>query len=318
MFKCAPIVVYTYDRIDHLKLTIAALRGNHLACESDIFIVSDAAKSLEKVDQILDVRNYVEEIAGFKSVNKIFRDVNFGSFDSIAKAEDMVISDYGKVISLEDDIVTSKNFLDFINQGLNYYEADDNALTIAGYCHPIQVPHDHLFDSWLSPWHCPWGYGTWKNKYSRINKSLNPLSELMANKKLRKYLYRNGNFFVDTLYSDYSKQIKALDARICAQMIHLGMYTVMPSVSKVFNIGCDGSGLHCEKTTRFDTSLDLGTKINFNFYDKKFSIDEKIVKNYLKFMNGNSFQVMANQFLRRLRQTYLYGLLKAIYKNYIK
>jgi hypothetical protein len=315
MIKCSPIVVYTYDRFDHLNQTINALKDNHLAKFSDLFVVSDAAKDPGKIKQVSKIRDYIDEITGFKSVNKIFRDVNFGAFDSMVKAEVMVISDYGRVISMEDDIVTSKNFLDFINQGLDYYEADDKAFSIAGYCHPIKIPESFLYDSWLSPWHCPWGYGTWKKKYSKIDKNLNLISYILNNKSYRKYLNENGDFFIDTLYSDNQKIIQALDARIASQMMVHNMYTVMPSVSKVQNIGCDGSGLHCERTDRFDVALDPGHQRVFKYNDQNFSINEPIVKNYLEFMNGKFFQKLRRRFLRKLRLTWPYNLLKTIYKK---
>jgi hypothetical protein len=40
----APILVFAYKRLDSLILTIDALKLNHLALESELYIFSDAAR----------------------------------------------------------------------------------------------------------------------------------------------------------------------------------------------------------------------------------------------------------------------------------
>ena len=64
----APIGVFTYSRINHLRQTIEALKNNTLARESELYIFSDAAKPGDE-DKILAVREYIHTINGFKSVN---------------------------------------------------------------------------------------------------------------------------------------------------------------------------------------------------------------------------------------------------------
>ena len=70
----APVVVYTYNRIEHLKKTIAALKANHLASDTDIFVVSDGAKFEHAISKIGELRDYVDSIDGFRSVNRIYHE----------------------------------------------------------------------------------------------------------------------------------------------------------------------------------------------------------------------------------------------------
>lgn len=314
MKKYAPVVVYTYSRLEHLKKTIAALKDNHLAAESDLFIVSDAAKNHQAEQSIRNLRDFVDSIDGFNSVNKIYREKNLGAFESISSAEKSVLSDYGRVISLEDDVVTSRNFLDFINAGLDFYRESDQTLTVAGYCHPIDRPKEYEFDSWNSPWHCPWGYGTWKKKYCQIDLYKNPLSEISNNKELFKILKESGDFFLDTLHFDALGKISAADARICGQMLQRNLHTVMPTKSKVSNIGCDGSGVHSGISDRFDVELDEGTQRIFAFSDAEYDINHIFVQRYLRFMNGSFFEKTHRHILRSLRQ---YEVLRNIKKKLI-
>jgi hypothetical protein len=310
MKKYAPVVVYTYSRLEHLKKTIAALKDNHLAAESDLFIVSDAAKNHQAEQSIRNLRNFVDSIDGFNSINKIYREKNLGAFESISSAEKSVLSDYGTVISLEDDIVTSRNFLDFINAGLDFYKESDQTLTIAGYCHPIDRPKGYEFDSWNSPWHCPWGYGTWKKKYCQIDLYKNPLSEISNNKELFKILKESGDFILDTLQLDALGKISAVDARICGQMLQRNLHTVMPTKSKVSNIGCDGSGVHSGISNKFDVELDEGTQRTFQFSKSEFDSNDILVKKYLYFMNGGFIERARRQLFRDLRRFEILRLIK--------
>lgn len=301
MNKYAPVVVYTYNRLDHLRRTIAALKENHLAAKSDLFIVSDAANNVQAQDSVLRLRDFVDSIDGFNSVNKIYREKNLGAFKSIASAEEAVLSDYGRVISMEDDIVTSRNFLDFINQGLDFYADSDHTLTVSGYCHPIDTSAAK-FDSWNSPWHCPWGYGTWKGKYTTIDLYKNPLVDILSDKELARKFKKTGDFFLDTLHFDALGKIAAADARICGQMFLRHLHTAMPTKSKVFNIGCDGSGVHSGVTSRYDVLLDEGTERAFKFSSDELDIDDVLVKKYLRFMNGSFFEKTQRDVFRRLRE----------------
>ena len=73
---------------------------------------------MEKVDK---VREYVKSIKGFKTLHYTFSEKNKGLADSIIGGVSQVVNQYGKVIVLEDDLVLMPNFLNFLNQGLDYY-----------------------------------------------------------------------------------------------------------------------------------------------------------------------------------------------------
>ena len=307
----APVVVYTYDRLIHLKRTIEALKKNHLANHTDLFIVSDGPRNINSKSKIDKIREYGDSITGFNSVNRIYRDKNLGAFESIRSAEHAVISDYGTIISMEDDIVTSENYLDFMNSGLSYFKDVNNIITISGYCHPIKINND--YDSWMNMWHCPWGYATWKNKYLLIDKENNPYLKIKKDYRANKKILKYGNFVEDVLISDFEGKIAALDARICGEMLLRDWYTVMPSVSKVRNIGCDGSGLHSEATNKFDVHIDSGLQRNFSF-SNSFDIHSQEFLEYTKFMNGDNFQIWWRKFKRLLSKfkilRKIYGLIK--------
>jgi len=312
MKKYAPVVVYTYNRPEHLKKTIAALQANHLAVDTDIFVVSDGPKDECTKSHVNEIREYVDSIEGFRAVNRIYHKNNVGLVRSVQMAEQLILSDYDRLITLEDDIVTSENFLDFINAGLDFYEDSDLAFTVAGYCPPIKIPQSYEFDSWNSPWHSPWGYGIWKKKYDAIDIEFNPLQKIKKIKSKYSFLKKYGDFFIETLDRDARGLMVAGDARLAGQMLLKGAYTVVPSKSKVRNIGMDGSGIHCMPTDKFDIDLDDGQQRAFKFSADELDLENYALKEYIQFMNGGQVDRMRRRVGRVVRR---HEFLHLLYRN---
>ena len=87
-----------------------------------LFIYSDAEKNDSEKISVDEVRNYVKSIKGFKTLTVIERDRNFGLADSIIEGVTEIVTRFGNVIVIEDDIVTSPYFLKFMNESLKFYK----------------------------------------------------------------------------------------------------------------------------------------------------------------------------------------------------
>ena len=122
MNKLAPVVLFVYNRPEHTKQTVEALQKNELAIKSELFIYSDAPKNIGVKEKIDEVRKYIKSINGFKKVTVIKREKNWGLAASIIDGVTKIVNEYGKVIVLEDDLVTSPYFLKFMNDALEFYK----------------------------------------------------------------------------------------------------------------------------------------------------------------------------------------------------
>jgi len=159
----APIVLFTYNRPWHTRRTIEALQKNHLASESVIFIFSDGPKTEEDEPKVEEVRKFLKTIQGFKQIEIIEREKNWGLAKNIIDGVTKVVNEYGKVIVLEDDIVTSPSFLKFMNEALNRFEDKEKVMHISGYMYPIKT--EGLPDTFfIKPTSC-WGWATWKRAW---------------------------------------------------------------------------------------------------------------------------------------------------------
>src|ERR1700704_1473360 len=96
----APIILFTYNRLDHTKQTIEALQKNKLAGESDLFVFSDGPKDAQTEEHVQILRKYLHTITGFKNVNITEREKNYGLASNIIDGVTKVIDKYGEAIIL--------------------------------------------------------------------------------------------------------------------------------------------------------------------------------------------------------------------------
>ena len=282
----APVVIFTYNRLNHLKQTVEALKANYLAEDTVLYIYSDAASNDRAVEEINAVRDYISGITGFKSVEKMFRDHNYGGLKNIMEGQSEVVNRHGKAIIMEDDNITSRNFLIFMNQGLDFYANDPDVYSVCGYCPPIVSGIESDFDVWHYPWNISWGYGFWKSKYDKFHPLKNRFPEMRRSGLLRKIIGMGGLYIVDSLRRDFNNQATFPDAILCADMTNAGMYSILPCVSKVKNIGSDGSGTSKGVLTdKYDVDLDDGSQLEFRFVCDP-AMDLRYTKLVQSFYNG--------------------------------
>ena len=172
MKNLSPIVLFVYNRLEHTKRTVGALKKNKLAKESQLYIFSDAPKNDEAVPMVKQVRKFIKKVDGFKKVEIIERNKNFGLANSIITGVTEVINKHGKVIVLEDDIVTSPAFLVYINRLLEVYKNNKKIYAITGYNQPsriMKIPKDYPYDVYFHPRAASWSWGTWKDRWNKAD-----------------------------------------------------------------------------------------------------------------------------------------------------
>src|SRR5260370_26882560 len=113
--QLAPIALFVYNRPEHTRRTVESLGANTLAPQSDLFVFSDAAKKESAAGAVEAVRKFTRTIDGFKSVTIIERERNFGLGASVIAGATQLCEEFGRLIAVEDDLLTSPDFLGFMN-----------------------------------------------------------------------------------------------------------------------------------------------------------------------------------------------------------
>ena len=198
----APVVLFVYNRLELTKRTVAALQRNVLAAETDLIVFSDAAKA-PKDEFKVTVRAFISSLTGFRSVSVHWRDVNFGLANSIIDGVTTVVNEYGSVIVLEDDLITSQYFLQFMNEGLNKYRDDPRVASIHGYnLLRKRASSGSVFQSWCGLL----GVGTWKNEWAQFNHDGHDLLDRLKKQDLIDAFDLDGAFLIRICCANRSKE----------------------------------------------------------------------------------------------------------------
>lgn len=247
----APITLFVYNRPLHTRQTVEALQKNDLASDSDLFIFSDAPKTAAQADAVREVREYVHKITGFKSITVVERETNFGLARSIIEGVTELCEKYGRVIVLEDDLITSPHFLRFMNDALELYKDEDQVMHISGSLYPIDAMQCETFFFRVP---LCWGWATWDRAWRHYYKSNEVM--LKFDRKMR------GDFDFQDAYPYWSQLEDNAKGLINTWFVYWyatlflrkGL-ALFPGRSLVSNIGMDGSGVHCGEDRGYDAKI---------------------------------------------------------------
>jgi len=243
-----PIALFVYNRPMHTRQTVEALQKNHLSLDSDLIIFSDAAKSEVQAEAVKDVRQYIHQIDGFKSVKVVERETNFGLARSIIEGVTKLCEKYGRVIVLEDDLVTSPHFLQFMNDALHMYEAEDQVMHISGATYPTERMEEETF--FLRVPLC-WGWGTWDRAWRHFRKN-DDVMKKFDRKMLREFSFNHTYNTWEQLKANKSGLISTWFVYWYAALFLRKGLALFPGRSLVRNIGMDGTGVHCDESNYYD------------------------------------------------------------------
>jgi hypothetical protein len=278
----APIVLFTYKRLDTLKQTVETLQKNYLASKSNLFIFSDAAKGEQDAEGVDNVRNYIKSITGFETVTIYESQLNKGLANSIIEGVSEILKIHETVIVLEDDLVSSSNFLSYMNQALHFYKNEDKVFSIAGYSLPIHNDESEL-DVYFTSRSSSWGWATWKNRWVTIDWEVKDYPTFKKSNLLRRDFNKMGSDLSQMLDRQMQGKINSWAIRWCYHQFKSGLLSVHPFVSKIENFGFnspDASNTK-ERFNRYQTKLDKGGKMAFLF-SKEVRLDTKIIQQFTK------------------------------------
>ena len=255
----SPIVLFVYNRPNHTRKTIEALQKNDLASDSELFIYSDAPKNAYAITKVNEVREYINSIGGFKKISIVEREKNWGLANSIINGVTEIINDYGKIIVLEDDLVTSPSFLKFMNTALEMYENEIKVASIHGYIYPIKGLPETFF---IRGADC-WGWATWRDKWKIFEPEGQKLLNELKIRRLEKAADFNNSYgYTQMLKDQIAGKNNSWAVRWYISAFLKDMITLYPGTSFVQNIGHDTYGTHCTiETNAFRVTLNQNPAI---------------------------------------------------------
>ena len=239
----SPILLFVYNRPDHVRRCIEALQQNALANESELFIYSDAAKQADQEEAVRETRLYIKGITGFKEIHITERETNWGLARNVIDGVTTLLNLHEQVIVLEDDLVVAPYFLQFMNEALNVYRNEPRVGHIQA-CDFTQDPS--LPDTFLIQWTGSWGWGTWKRAWKYFNPNGKALLEQLEARKLtHRFDFGSTYPFTRMLRRQIEGKNNSWAIRWNASLFLNGILSLNVGKSLVQNEGFDGSGTNC-------------------------------------------------------------------------
>lgn len=239
----SPILLYAYNRREHIERCVQSLQANSLAAESDLYIFSDGAKSDTDADNVRQVREYIHTVSGFRNIYITERTENWGLARSIIDGVTTVLSSRDRAIVVEDDLVLAPYFLQFMNDALEVYKDDERV----GHIQACDFTNDPtLPETFLIKWTGSWGWATWARAWRHFNADGRALLTELERRGLTRQFDFNGNYgFTRMLRRQIEGKNNSWAIRWNASLFLKDVLSLNVGRSLVQNEGFDGSGTNC-------------------------------------------------------------------------
>jgi hypothetical protein len=265
----APIALFVYNRPEHTRKTIGSLQQNAHASQSDLFVFSDGPKNEAGAAAVQQVRSYIRTIRGFRSVTIIEREQNLGLANSVIAGITKLCNEFGRVIAMEDDLLTAPDFLVFMNQALERYEAEPRIFSVSGFNFglngPVQYPYP--YDAFCFYRSSSWGWGTWKNRWEQADWKMSDYEAFSADKERQRLFDRGGEDLTGMLSLQMFGKIDSWAIRWAYAHFKQDALALLSLRPRVLNIGCDSHATHTRRKSVKQSPLTGERKSEFQFPD---------------------------------------------------
>lgn len=249
----APIALFTYSRADHTRQAVESLLRNKEAAESDLYVFSDGPKTEEKREAVQQNREYIHTIQGFNSIHIIEREKNWGLANSLIAGITEIVNKYGRVIVVEDDLILSPYFLQFMNEALEKYKDDERVSAISAFLEPVDSVAPNTF--FLRYFDC-WGWATWKRGWNLMNLDT---KDLLKKIRWKTKAFNVGGYggYYGMLYCQKVGLVDSWAIRFYASSFLANKLVLFPGQSLALQNGIDGSGTNCGDSSDIYRSMRL-------------------------------------------------------------
>lgn len=307
MNDLAPIILFVYNRPEHTLRCLNSLYNNYLAEESTLYIFCDGTKDdaneldiakNNQVQEIIQQKQWCKEVLIKKQPK------NIGLRNSVIAGVNEVFEKYNKVIILEDDLVLSNYFLDYMNKGLQLFENNLEVSQISGHSFKLDVK-SLKEDAYFLPLTTTWGWATWKRVWNEIDFEARDYKKVLSTPKaIRAFNLDNSYNYYTMLRSQLNndKKISSWGIMFWLHSFKKNYKILFPKYTLVTNIGLDGTGMHKANETQVD---DFKENNQVTYFPDKVLVNEhlfKLLKNKLRRSEFTVKRRLYNLFKNLLRK----------------
>ncbi len=241
----APIAVFAFRRLDHLQKTLRSLEQCEGYSGREVVIFSDAARpgKPEEALAVANVRAWLRRWCRVEGAVLVEAKKNLGLKESIVSGVSSLVEAHGRVIVLEDDLILSRQFLNFMNESLETFKDREDVVQVSGYMVPndMNLPQVGLLRAPGS-----WGWGTWRRAWKNYSDDPISLVEQVRSGDSSRFNFDDTYDSLEALERNASGSLETWAVRWYASVFLRGGLTVYPARSLVRNIGFGDDGTNCK------------------------------------------------------------------------
>jgi len=272
----APVIIFACNRPEHTSELIKSLDKNHETEKTKFYFFIDLPRDSNLFPQHTKV---IELVSSWQHVDKEIytREENFGLKKNIISGITQVSKKYPKFIVLEDDLVVSENFLNYMNYCLNRFENNEMVFHINAYNYRNFIgSNKNIYRSSLL---FPWGWASWSKVWEKFMNHDYPTKNLI--KTLPKNEIKKFNFYNLSYLANYSNQLILNENKkintwfvFWYQFIFLNKkISITPQQSFVKNKGFDGSGENSGENKIMETNINSAKIKNYKYRSNQFNLN---------------------------------------------
>jgi hypothetical protein len=252
--KHAPIVLIGYNRPQHIEQCISSLRANDEAQDTVLYFFLDGPGSTEDVPLVEQVRRIAHASTGFLEVRIVQRDAHLGLSRNVIDSVTLSLALHESVIVVEDDLVVSPTFLEYMHKALQWYQFSAGVFSISGYNYPrriLSLPRGYSYDAFFVMRHMCWGWGTWRDRWQKADWEIRDHASLRQNSSWLRSFSEGGVDLPRMLETQVQGHLDSWAIRWTYAHFANHAVCLVPVQSLVNNMGTDGSGVHMRATERY-------------------------------------------------------------------
>lgn len=237
-----PVLYITFARPEYASQSFAAIKA---AKPKKLYFYSNKARD-EKPDEVkrnIEVRSFIKEIDWDCEVKTWFRYKYVDVYTSLWGAIDWLFDNEEKGIVIEEDVVASLAFFDYVDQLINKYRNDKNVWMISGNNSTPKYNPDEL-SYWGSRYIHIFGWASWADRWHKIDKKMIDWPKFRRSYEFRIYwdsvvAARIQRSYYDRVYNNYSTY-NPWDFIFSYNMVMNKSYCILPQYNLVADVGVTG------------------------------------------------------------------------------
>lgn len=276
----APVVIFAFNRPDHLKRCIDSLVRNKESEFTEFWVFVDGPRNAIDKIKVREVVQILDKYNAYKNWHFQFSERNLGLAKSIISGLNKVFEKSERAIIVEDDLLASPYFLEYCNFGLEKYEMDQRVASLHGFSYEFNKPEKSPY--FLRGADC-WGWATWKDRWQLFEADSNKLiSQIRGNRLKRKFDLDGVYPYFNMLIRQSRGEVNSWAIRWHASMFLANKLTLYPNQTLINNDGADGSGTHAGQSKSFNSKLADRPIDFFNIEVKESKRAKRKLKSFLR------------------------------------